>query len=221
MENLMEEGSSKPEKFKRHLVDTTAGLTEVTPIFAGYEIFLAGMSNEVSINARILAAGMGYGGLGSVLSRGRDYSRRIFGISEKSPERLQAIHDTGYLVAFNLVISPIIYALSGETDPWKIATGTALAMAIGGLNGPAIGYSIDAFRDLAGLEECERKSYPEILRKRSSKVKKGIAALAIATSLGITAQMYKSNEVNLNEPSSSQIQEVKTEKRGLEKVLEN
>jgi len=62
-----------------HFVDSTAILTESTPVLALFETKIAGMSNQVSLNARVLAAGLTYfAGTGYLYAKGRDLSRRLF-----------------------------------------------------------------------------------------------------------------------------------------------
>jgi len=173
-----------------HLVDSTALSAESTPIFAAFETGIAGMSDDVSINARLIATGLGYAGVGTALSKGRDLWRKAFNVGDTTKERIQILHDTAYLAAFNLVAAPAIYYASGSRDLEEIAIGTACSIAFGSANGSPVGYAIDTFRDLTGLKECERPSYPNFLKKQSSKVKKLIAAGLVAGTLGLTAGIY-------------------------------
>jgi len=78
----MEEDKSKTGKFrdnlKYHFVDSTALLVESTPVFAAFEIGIAGMSDEVSINARMLAVGLTYlGGMGVDLCKRERFVKKI------------------------------------------------------------------------------------------------------------------------------------------------
>lgn len=196
------------ENLKQHVVDTTAILAESTPIFAAYETALAGMSDEVSINARLIAAGLGYVGFGSLLTRGRDLWRSKFNITDETKEKIQVLHDTLYLGAFNLVGGPLLYYASGSRDPKEIAIGTALAIGVGSVNGAPLGYAVDTFRDLIGLKECNRESYPNIVKKQSSRVKKGIAAGLVAASIGATAGIYgltsdDKQDLSYNQPQTT------------------
>lgn len=99
--------------------------------------------------------------------------------------------------------------------------GTGLSILIGGLNGPAIGYAIDAGRDLAGLEENKRMSYPKFIKRQNNLVKKSIATLAIAGSLGLTAGLYSINpNDNINQKSSTEIlQSDFKESQSLEEII--
>ena len=173
-----------------HLVDSTALLAESTPIFAAFETGIAGMSDDISINARLIAAGLAYAGVGTALAKGRDLWRKVFKVSDTTKERVQMLHDTAYLAAFNLVTAPAIYYASGSRDLEEITIGTSLGIAFGSANGSPLGYAIDTFRDLTGLKECERPSYPNLLKRQSSKIKKLIATGLVAGTLGVTAGIY-------------------------------
>ena len=179
------------ENLEYHLVDSTALLAESTPVFAAFETGLAGMSDEVSMNARIIAAGFTYfGGMGYLYSKGRDLSRKLFNITGKTKEKIQSLHDSAYLGVLNIGIAPLLYLASGSRDTKEIAIGTATAVAFGLTNGAPIGYAVDLFRDLTGLNDCERHSYPEFLKRQNPQTKKGLAALLTAGSVALTAGIY-------------------------------
>jgi len=191
---------------KLHLVDSTALLAESAPIFTAFEVGIAGMSDQVSMNTRWITAGTSYLGLASIFSRGRDISRKIFKINDKTREELQHIHDVLYTVGFNLVLSPPLYYAAGARDLEEIAWGTGSAMLFGGASGSLAGYAVDTFRDLTGMKECNRPSYPNFLKRQSSRVKKTIAAGLVATSIAAVAGIYSltSDEepITYSQPSS-------------------
>ncbi|MHA1989108.1 MAG: L-alanine exporter AlaE [Promethearchaeota archaeon] len=194
---------------KHHLVDGTALLAESTPVFAAFEVGLAGMSDEVSLNARLFAAGLTYfGGMGYAYAKGRDLYRRFLHITDKTKERKQTINDAIYTGLFNLIVAPIIYVASGARDIKEIAIGTASAVAFGAVNGIPMGYSVDTFRDLTGLKECDRPSYPKLLKKQNSKVKKGLATLLVGTSVALTAGIYGLTPDEENEINQEPVKEV-------------
>ena len=187
--------SSKAIGFlKDHLVDSTAIIAESTPVFALSETVLVGMSDKVSLNARLFAAMLVYSGIGFVFGKGRDISRNFFKIDGTTSEKIQNLHDTLYTGAFNLVTAPAIYYISGEQDLEKILYGTALATGLGAINGSPTGYSIDIFRDLTGLKKSERIS--RFVNRYSSGIKKGIVALLIAGSISLTAGIYYATQNN-------------------------
>jgi len=178
-------------KLKYHLVDSTSLLAESTPFFAAYEKGLARMSDELSINARLFAAGLTYlGGMGYVFAKGRDVYRKLLNITDKSKEKVQTLHDAIYTGSFNSVVAPLIYFACGSRDIKEIAIGTGCAIGLGAVNGPLLGYSVDVFRDLTGLGNCERKTYPNFIKKQPSKIKKAIAVGLVAGSLAITSEIY-------------------------------
>ncbi len=197
---------------KHNFIDSTALLAESTPVFAAFEVGIAGMSDATSTNARMLAAGIAYAGVGYLFGKGRDLSRKLFKITDLTKERVQHIHDVVYTAAFNLSISPPIYALSqtlaGEDiDLTKIAIGSAAATAFGAVNGSPMGYAVDVFRDLSGVRECNRPSYPKLLKRQSAKVKKGILAGLIGASIGLTGLIYS---ITPNPETQKTYQEIPT-----------
>jgi len=188
-----------------HLVDSTALLAESTPIFAAFETGLAGMSDEISMNARLFATGLTYlGGMGIAYSKGRDFYRKNFKITDKTRERVQSLNDAAYTGLFNLAVAPAIYLASGARDPKEIAIGTASAIALGLVNGAPMGYAVDVFRDLTGLKDCERPSYPNLLKRQSSKTKKGLVALLVAGAIAATAGIYALNPNKSEAPNYQQ-----------------
>ena len=81
-----------------------------------------------------------------------------------------------------------MYLVSGETDFKKVAIGTGINVAVSPLAGIIMGYSIDGFRDLTGLEDSER--IPELVKKQKPSIKKSLAAILTAASIGLTAGIY-------------------------------
>ena len=173
---------------KTHVVDSTAALASTNPVFAVFENVVWGMSDQVSLNARLFAAGITYAGLGSLVSRGRDLSRKLFKIKDTTSEKIQTFHDAVYLMGFNVVIAPIMYTTAGANTQETIE-GTLTAMGLSIINGPLIGYSIDLARDLTGIKRSER--IPKQIRDFSSKSKKGLAALLTAGSIAFNGAIYK------------------------------
>ena len=180
------------DTLKYHFVDSTSLLVESTPFFVAFEVGLAGMSDELSLNARLFAAGLTYfAGMGLAYSKGRDLYRKLLNVKETAEERIQTIHDAIYTgLIFNTVVAPLIYLGAGSRDPKEIAIGTAAAVVFGGINGPFLGYAIDIGRDLTGLKNSERPSYPKKVRSLGSKTKKGLAALLTGSAIALTAGIY-------------------------------
>jgi hypothetical protein len=129
------------------------------------------MSDQISIDTRLTIAGISYGGMGFAFARGRDLSRKIFHITDQSRERTQTIHDIAYTAAFNLAIAPPLYIAMGA-DVKQAIIGGLSAAAMSTIMGPLSGYSIDAARDLTGLRDCERPSYPKLIRRQKNPSKK-------------------------------------------------
>ena len=66
---------------KYNAVDTTAMLSSTNPIYTSSEIFIAQMPVDVSIDSRFTIAGISYTFMGPMFARGRDFSRKKFGIT--------------------------------------------------------------------------------------------------------------------------------------------
>ena len=176
------------EALKYHLSDSTALLTATTPLFAAFETFMAGISIENSINARLLGTGLTYAGLGRVFTKGMDLSRKLFKITPETKERVKQAHDAAYAISYNFLMSPLFYYIAGVRDIKQIALGTVSSMGLALIAGGPMGYSVDAFRDLTGLKNSER--IPKIISKSSPKIKKSLVALLAAASIGLTAEVY-------------------------------
>ncbi len=190
----MEETRSLVDHIKYHVADTTAILIAAHPAFTAIEVGIAGMSDEVSISTRLVATAVNYGGLGFVYSWGRRKWRERFRITQESSEVLQAANDFVYSALFSLPVSPMFYLAGGERDPENILIGTAVGAIYSGVIGLAAGPLIDSFRDLVGLEECNRRFYPISLRGRLPKTKKILATGLVAATLSAMALMYRATD---------------------------
>ena len=177
------------EGFTHHVLDSTAIMTESNPIFAASEVVVSGMSYDASLNARLFVTAGTFAGAGWLYGKGRDVWRKTFQVTDQTKERIQQIHDGVYAATFSTLTMPFVYLLSGAKDLKEIAIGTASAVAIGAVNGIPLGYSIDLFRDLTGLQSSAR--VPKLIQERSLVTKKSLAALLVGTSLGLTATVYK------------------------------
>lgn len=69
--------------------------------------------------------------------------------------------------------------------------GTAAACMVGLFSGAPLGYSIDAYRDLTGIETSER--LPRWLSDKDEYVKRACASLAATASVGALAVIYYFN----------------------------
>lgn len=172
---------------KTHLIESTAMLAATNPIFATLENVVWGMPDETSLNARLFAAGITYAGLGSVFSKGRDLSQKLFKI-EDSKEVTQFLHDTSYIMALSAVLAPIIYTAAGAS-PEEVLKGTSTAIAVSPLTGYVAGYALDGIRDLTGIKKSTR--IPKKITGLPSKVKKCLAGLLIAGLVTTHYGIYK------------------------------
>lgn len=173
---------------KTHIIDSTAALAATNPVFAFFENVVWGMSDEVSLNARLFATTITYAGLGSLFSRGRDLSRKLLKIKDTASEKIQWLHDTLYLMGVCTVISPIMYAVAGA-NLQEILEGTITSIGLSTINGYILGYSIDTIRDLTGIKKSER--IPRYISDLPSKVKKSLAVFLIAGLVTLNGAIYK------------------------------
>lgn len=191
----MKLGKNLKESLKMHIVDSTALITATVPILAAFETYVAGMSNENSINSRLLVTGVSFAGMASLFSKGMDLSRKVMHIKPETKERVKQIHDAAYSTIYNVLISPPFYYAAGVRDVKQIAIGTATIAGLSLFMGGPVGYAVDSFRDLTGIKESER--LPNFVQRQNKNVKRGLAALLIASSFAITSGVYESNKLRL------------------------
>ncbi len=175
---------------KRHLSDSTAIVTMANPIYAGIETLVVGMSNDVSIDSRLINTGLTFAGLGSV-TKIRDYSKRVFKIGKESKEYIKGLHDIVFASAFIVGIKPMVYVLSGETDWKKIALATGISVLSGMAMAYPMGYLVDSYRQLTGVEDTGR--LPQFIEKQSSATKKTLAAMLTTGSVIVAGAIYTFN----------------------------
>ena len=173
------------------------------------------MSNENSINARLLGAGLVYLGEGGLFAKGMDLSRQFFKIGAETKERMIQLHDAAYSTAFSAVTAPLFYYGAGVRDLKQIALATAAGMGMSFFLGGPMGYSVDVFRDLTGIKESSR--IPKIVKRINSKIKKGLVALTVAGSLGLTAGIYAAN----NYQTGSEVEKISQEEISYNDGLES
>jgi uncharacterized membrane protein YidH (DUF202 family) len=141
-------------KFQRHLVESAAVACTTTAVYSFFELFIIGIPSGVSGRARLVVIGLIFAGIGSVFARCRDASLRLTQRLHHKQLRRVAVHDMVFLVTFNLIIAPLLYATSGATLAQTIA-GTTLAALLALFTGPLNGLALDNFRAWAGLKHQE------------------------------------------------------------------
>jgi len=190
-------------QLKYHFVHSAAQITAITPVYATFETFVAGMSDEVSIKARLLAAGITLAGQVYFSAKMRDFSKKHFNILDKTKGLKKGLHDSFYFGAINLLGAPILYFAAGARDPQEILIGTATSTVIGLGIGWFDGYVMDWYKDLAGIEVTSR--LPKFLRSPPIN-KKNLIALITAASIGLTATVYAlSPSEKINSSSQQEI----------------
>lgn len=171
--NLLEK--KLKENLKQHLVDSTALTSFATPIWAFIETCVLNMPNGDSLNARFLGTGVTYAGIGSLFSKGRDLSRRIFHVKPETNGAVKYIHDSLYNTVYNLVITPPFYYFAGVKDTEQIIAGTAVSLGYALVSGGPLGYYLDFFREMA---------------KQKSALKRGIALSLTGAAIALTYGIY-------------------------------
>ena len=144
------------EFFTRHIVDSTAILMAITPIYIFVELVILQIRWDVSLRARLVIIGLTYLGTGILIAKGRDFSKSLFGLNRLGvAEKKILTHDLLYLVAFNAVFGPIVYFLSGAS--WaELIRATLFAMGLSFFTGPVNGFFIDAVGELTGMRRSDR-----------------------------------------------------------------
>jgi len=183
---------------KQHLVDTTAGYIVVTPLFSVLETTLFGLTDNVSIKAKLIGTGASYIlFLGSAFSKLRDFTRKKFGVSQDSPRLIQGVHDTVCTWAYYTAITPLFYYASGSTNFYENARATALALFTGTFTGYPVGLAIDAYRDFAGIEESKR--LPDLIKNQRPFVKKSMMlGLTVASTAFTIGYFYLRNYLGID-----------------------
>jgi len=175
-------------KIKSHLVDSTAMVSIATPMYAGLEHVVLGMSNTLSLHARELGFAMTYAGLSVLVAKGRDKYRKLLHITDKTRERTQQFYDALYLGAYTFAVTPPFYYIAGSRDIEQIIAGTIMQTIVGTVSGSIVGYTIDLYRDLAGVRKSAR--IPKIIQDKNSPFKMKLAIALTIGSLALTTAIY-------------------------------
>lgn len=172
------------KRLLEHVVDTTAIVNVGNPVLSILETQLFGLSDQVSINSKFIGMTLGYLGLGSVYSKGRDLYNKLFGINENTSKVVRGIYDTAFSLGYGFVVLSGIYFLSGQRDPSTLIFASLSGAVSSLILGIPYGYSIDLTRDLTGIKESNR--VPDFIKKQNPYLKKGIAISLTAASALLT-----------------------------------
>ncbi len=172
------------------MVNALTAAAVCTPIFAGLEVLAADMSNETSWNARLVSLGVIVAGGAERFTNGLERSReQTVGATATNRDLLK--HDAVYSARFNLVTSPFFYFACGSRSVSEIAIGTIVVTVLGYILGGRYGYILDTAHDLTGVQPTER-THP-LLKDKSARAKKTIAAMGVTASAAATALIYHIN----------------------------
>lgn len=172
-----------------HIVDCTALLAESLPIITAFDLG-TGMEEAVSTNGKYATTSATYLGLGTAFARGNFASRRLCKITDQTPEWKITVHDITYTAVFNAIVQPLFYLASGERDLKQLVMTSGVITAVLAANGRFGMGAVEWARDLTGLDQNNKRSYPDLLRRRNSKTKKAIAVGLMAASLSAIVDMY-------------------------------
>ncbi|HLC72796.1 MAG TPA: hypothetical protein VJH37_04385 [Candidatus Nanoarchaeia archaeon] len=179
------------KKVQRYLVGSATIAAVCTPVSAGLETLVAGMSNETSWNARLITLGFIVAGGGVRYTNGLRRSReQTVGAEATNGDLLR--HDARHCAQFNAITSPFFYFACGSRSVFEIAVGTSVATVLGYIAGGRLGYLLDTTHDLAGIQPTER-IHPW-LNDKSPRAKKAIVALSLVGSAAATALFYYVNK---------------------------
>lgn len=205
--------------WKTHPVDTASLLIATHPIYVAFEVnagkilgwipYLGArdMSDDLSLAVRKEISLWSIGGLSFAYANLINRSRKKRGITDNSPEKDQTRHDAVFSVKFATATAPILYAVNGA-DLGEIAAGTIICAALAVPVGPIMKYAIGVGRDLTGLEEFERKTYLDLIRKRNPYIKKGIAAAIVGASIGMMGMIYSMTDSKFGENQQPAVRQV-------------
>jgi len=175
-------------KGKLHVLDSTAWVIVSLPVTALYETQIAGIPDEISLNARIIGTIDTYVGLGKLIVYGRRKWRKKLNITDETYEGKQLFQDGLYNVALHAAGNPILYYVLGCRDFKEIAVATGCACVLALASGAGSGFTSDNFRDWMGYESSKR--VPEFINGQSRRIKKNLVGLVIGTSVAMTAAIY-------------------------------
>jgi hypothetical protein len=166
-----------------HVVNATALCAEGLPVYTTME-HLVGFTPEQIIHSRAIGLATMYLGLANVYTAGRNKFFKLTSTTNDSSEKRKVAADSMYGILFNFTTSYPWYWAVGETDIQKITIGAASAAVFGFLNAGAQGFTLDASRELLGLNE--QKRVPKSVYNLSRRTKNTILCAGITSSALIT-----------------------------------
>ncbi|HLC53430.1 MAG TPA: hypothetical protein VJK03_02710 [Candidatus Nanoarchaeia archaeon] len=171
-----------------HLVSSTAMLAASQPFFAFADNILVKLPYSVSINNRFLSVGTTLVGLGIAVTKLREKSQNYFEIdTSKRNSRLTA-HDLLYGATISAVLAPIFYSIAGGQNLAELVYTTAAAIGINAAISPLNFYTVDVFRDYAGIKQTEY--LPPSLKNIRHSTKKYFLGLTATASFTIVSGLY-------------------------------
>lgn len=185
---VIDKARSLGDLAKHWVVDNTGLMIASHPIYAGVETMVSGLDVGVSIDTRINVTKLSFLGLGIAYAKGRDITKKLFGIDKNSPKKVHGTYDAIYGATFALGMSIPLYLHSGATLKETLIGGT-IAAGLSTFISPITGYTLDTFRDFVGTKKPERQM-PKWYDKIGQGAKRLIAAEMIVGMLTLTNFAY-------------------------------
>lgn len=227
-------GKRLAKRAPRDCLNSTSLLIVATPVQAfndtfGMELWgiyiaetpnaIIAMTDQASIQGKVGVAALTYAFAGPLYQICRGASERKLGITQKTWEPIQWIHDFIFTALYS---SSVIlggygygYAVTGEFDTKSVGLALGISCISQIIRGPLIGYSVDTGLDMWEYKECVRKTYPSKIKNMSKRGKLTTYFTAVAASLALTAGIYGLTPSSWSNPQ--RLQERKQEIQELEK----
>lgn len=155
--------------------------------------FGAGVHDNISFYNRVNSTALTYLFLGKMFCAGRDYTRKNFiqKENEKLSPAVEVFHNSAYGGMFNLLVTPPLLLMSGETNLTKIALASAFSAGVGTFTGAMVGYyNKYILKESLGWQAKERERVPALLRKMDRKTKRKTAISLTLASIALNLGIY-------------------------------
>lgn len=182
---------------KKDAVSTIAAATVFNPLNARIETTAGQLTNIQSITSRALSTIVVYG-LVKFGMKGREKLQQKLGITKDSTRFRKVLFDMGYIAGVVFPIRIVTYKLAGVQEIDKILLNAGLMTGVGTLIGVPVLITIDAYKDLTGVDDTG--TLPKIIKNRSKRFKKTLAIAYPVAGLAAMVTMYAISPNNKDQP---------------------
>ena len=176
--------------FRQHFIDNLALTASAVPFFALVETTKGHMTWQESLATRTGAFLLGLAGVGSLYSRGSDWTRKIINVSDRTNEFAQWVADITYCAGFNFLASMVLYPITANKSLDEAFVPALWAGVTGAVVGIPNRAALSVYRDLTNIAPCERTWYPQFMRDLEKNTKLLTATTLTAGSAALTAGIY-------------------------------